>query len=213
MSLFNPRQICGKQPLHVSVWLRYHVMQMTMSDAKFSAMLHCSDSSINLAKFTSCHIYNFQCNHWWTFGRNNKIFVVMTGQCHFKAKIVSLQWDKQWYDSLWKTQICMGLACYEKKSSLSYMDYYLTLKQGMYKPQFHYLSKYIFWIHNIFQITWWRHEMETFSALLAIFVRNSPVSSEVPAQWPVTWSCDVSLIYAWINGWEPFHAKYWILAK
>ena len=37
----------------------------------------------------------------------------------------------------------------------------------------------------------WRHQMETFSALLAIFAGNSPVISEFPAQRPVTRSFDV----------------------
>ena len=38
---------------------------------------------------------------------------------------------------------------------------------------------------------WWRHEMETFSALLAICAENSPVPGEFPAQRPVTRSFDV----------------------
>ena len=38
--------------------------------------------------------------------------------------------------------------------------------------------------------SWWRHQMETFSALLAICARNSLVSGEVPAQRPVTRSFD-----------------------
>ena len=38
---------------------------------------------------------------------------------------------------------------------------------------------------------WWRHQMETFSALLAICARNSPVSDEFPAKRPVTRSFDV----------------------
>ena len=40
-------------------------------------------------------------------------------------------------------------------------------------------------------ITWWRHEMETFSALLAICVGNSPIPGKFPAQRPVTRSFDV----------------------
>ena len=39
--------------------------------------------------------------------------------------------------------------------------------------------------------TWWRHQMEIFSALLAICAGNSPVSGEFPAQRPVTRSFDV----------------------
>ena len=39
--------------------------------------------------------------------------------------------------------------------------------------------------------SWWRREMETFSALLAICVGNSPVTDEFPTQRPVTRSFDV----------------------
>ena len=34
--------------------------------------------------------------------------------------------------------------------------------------------------------TWWRHQMETFSVLLAICAGNSPVTGEFPTQRPVT---------------------------
>ena len=40
-------------------------------------------------------------------------------------------------------------------------------------------------------ISWWRHQMETFSALLAICTGNSPVSGEFPSQRPVTPGFDV----------------------
>ena len=39
--------------------------------------------------------------------------------------------------------------------------------------------------------TWWRHQMETFSALLVICAGNSPVPGEFPAQRPATRSFDV----------------------
>ena len=49
--------------------------------------------------------------------------------------------------------------------------------------------------------TWWRHQTETFSALLARCERNRPVIGVFPSQRPVTWSFDFySLICAW-NGW------------
>ena len=38
---------------------------------------------------------------------------------------------------------------------------------------------------------WWRHQMETVSALLAICAGNSPVPGEFPAQRPVTRGFDV----------------------
>ena len=39
-------------------------------------------------------------------------------------------------------------------------------------------------------LAWWRHQMEIFSALLAICVGNSPDTGEFPAQRPVTRSFD-----------------------
>ena len=41
------------------------------------------------------------------------------------------------------------------------------------------------------KMPWWRHQMETFSALLAICAGNSPVPGEFPTQRPVTRSFDV----------------------
>ena len=38
---------------------------------------------------------------------------------------------------------------------------------------------------------WWRHQMETFSALLALCAGNSPVTGEFPLQRPMTRSFDV----------------------
>ena len=40
-------------------------------------------------------------------------------------------------------------------------------------------------------VIWWRHQMETFSALLAICAGNSPVPGEFLAQRPVTRSFDI----------------------
>ena len=54
------------------------------------------------------------------------------------------------------------------------------------------------------RVPWRRHQIETFSALLAIRAGNSPIPGEFPAQRPVTRSfyhVDVSLICARISGW------------
>ena len=50
-------------------------------------------------------------------------------------------------------------------------------------------------------VTWWRHQMEAFSALLAICAGNSPVPGEFPAQRPVTRSFDVFFDLRPNNGW------------
>ena len=46
--------------------------------------------------------------------------------------------------------------------------------------------------HNKYPgLAWWRHQMETFSALLSICAGNSPITGEFPAQRPLTRSFDV----------------------
>ena len=40
-------------------------------------------------------------------------------------------------------------------------------------------------------LSWWRHQTETFAALLALLAVNSPVTGEFPAQRPVTRNFDV----------------------
>ena len=42
-----------------------------------------------------------------------------------------------------------------------------------------------------YTLSWWRHPMETFSALLTLCAGNSPVTGEFPAQRPVTRSFGV----------------------
>ena len=52
-----------------------------------------------------------------------------------------------------------------------------------------------YWIHDILSAildsTWWRHQMETFSPLLALYAGNSLVTGEFPSQRPVTRNFDV----------------------
>ena len=54
----------------------------------------------------------------------------------------------------------------------------------------------VFWnrryLHQVLLFkAWWRHQMETFSALLAFCVGNKPVTGEFPAERPVTQSFGV----------------------
>ena len=57
-----------------------------------------------------------------------------------------------------------------------------------YPSMFQYLPKHIL----LNRFSWWRHQMETFSALLALCAGTSPVTSEFPAQSPVTRIYEVS---------------------
>ena len=67
-------------------------------------------------------------------------------------------------------------------------------------------EKILMWIGrnrvpNYMHLTWWRHQMETFSALQAICagIHRSPVNFPHKGQW--RGALMFSLIYAWINGW------------
>ena len=59
----------------------------------------------------------------------------------------------------------------------------------LYQNELHRNVQFV--LSTIFIVTWWRHQMETFSTLLAICAENSPVPGEFPAQRPVTRSFDV----------------------
>ena len=56
--------------------------------------------------------------------------------------------------------------------------------------QLSFLYKITF-IHKLHTSPWWRHQMETFSALLALCAGNSPVAGEFPTQRAATRSFDV----------------------
>ena len=55
------------------------------------------------------------------------------------------------------------------------------------KTQTHYLT----WVPYKLWLAWWRHQMESFSALLALCAWNSPVTGEFPSQRPVTRSFEI----------------------
>ena len=62
------------------------------------------------------------------------------------------------------------------------------------------------WLHasNGFEnkvITWWRHQMETISALLALCEGNSPATGEFPSQSQRRGALMFFFICAWTNGW------------
>ena len=59
------------------------------------------------------------------------------------------------------------------------------------KINYYICIRFVWTVNWVVPITWWRHQMETFSALLAICAGNSPVPGEFPTQRPVTRSFDV----------------------
>ena len=86
-----------------------------------------------------------------------------------------------------------------------------TWRQGIYNHLLGSSQMYISVIPKLFSVymprslrhtmSWWRHQMENFFALLAICAGNSPVPGEFPTQKPVTRSFDVFFDLRPINGW------------
>ena len=66
--------------------------------------------------------------------------------------------------------------------------YWLTDKKNKLLKMF---SSRSFYEQMHWKFSWWRHQMEIFSSLLALCVGNSPVPGEFPIQRPVTQSFDV----------------------
>ena len=60
-----------------------------------------------------------------------------------------------------------------------------------------YLPICILHMEYVYHVAWWRHKMETFSVLLALWEGNSPVTG---GQWHGAFH-QFSLICAWKNGW------------
>ena len=54
---------------------------------------------------------------------------------------------------------------------------------------------------SLFKISWWRHQMRTFSALLALYEGNPPVTGGFPHKGQGRGALMFSLTFAWTNGW------------
>ena len=84
--------------------------------------------------------------------------------------------------------------CHITKGQTSALSVFsISMKRG-YHLRCYGRNRFVFnrfnsWFTDLF--TWWRHQMETFSALLATCAGNSPVPGEYPSQRPVTQSFGV----------------------
>ena len=93
--------------------------------------------------------------------------------------------NKQYLDETHVTLCTCGVLEPKRTSGNHYPDHSATWNTPSVITE---ASQYI--MGNV-KIAWWRHQMETFSALLAICAGNSPVPGEFPTQRPVTRSFDV----------------------
>ena len=90
--------------------------------------------------------------------------------------------------SMWISHMASGdVRCHTESNQDNLID---TSYNEQKYTQTH-MEKWSFVDEIVVPNQWWRHQMETFSALLAICAGNSPVTGELPAQRPVTRSFDV----------------------
>ena len=111
------------------------------------------------------------------FGKKNMFFPDLNGQL------------------IW--QYVIELGCMYKFAPSQYLDQYelLVYIQNLVKICFFIAQR-----ASLFDsATWWRHQMEIFSALLALCAGNSPVNS--PHKGQCRGALMFSLICAWINSW------------
>ena len=113
------------------------------------------------------------CNTYLTpFNLLNKSFgILFKFGIYFFSRIYTKLWKSLFF--IFKSWRHAFLKLYNHKNSVGWVLHEMALEQ------------------YLISCTWRRHQMEAFSALLAICVGNSPVTGEFPAQRPVTRSFDV----------------------
>ena len=75
----------------------------------------------------------------------------------------------------------MGLWCYRALSNKC-VHHRNEIRENKCRTQNVCFCNIIWRISSQLNKTWWRHQMETYSALLAICARNSPVTGEFPTK-------------------------------
>ena len=111
------------------------------------------------------------------------IYIVHYSILFSSISMIWLQWRvkirKQF--TVFNGQVTLSFICLGRYSQLLYPKLHLLITALLGGIKF---------LHNVTKETcvqaWWRHQMETFSALLALCAGNSPITGEFPSQRPVT---------------------------
>ena len=94
----------------------------------------------------------------------------------------------------------LSLSEYDISLSFEYVEstLFLLMVSWRYEPVH---QQAYYWPRFEFSESWWRHQMETFSALLAICAGNSPAPVNSPHKGQWRGALMFSLICVWINSW------------
>ena len=91
---------------------------------------------------------------------------------------------------IFRQDITFWKKCYQPTCNYKTFELRHKYSKNNNKIVFKY-EKWQWWDYRCDIKPWWHHQMETYSALLAICAGNSPVPGEFPTQRPVTQSFDV----------------------
>ena len=83
----------------------------------------------------------------------------------------------------------------------NWWSFCLAINMSTYQHFLDLHATWFMWPDNVWHSTWWRHQMETFSALLALCAGNSPVPMNSPHKGQWRGALMFSLIFVCINGW------------
>ena len=140
----------------------------------------------------SCQNYPRAITHGYSLKQINNYHnapIICTSQLHYfnnqcaslhtccRAVLNMIYWELKKYSYLLRP-MCLCLRNNKSESNAGLHMYNIDMNTN---------ASYIETVEK----TWWRHQMETFSAWLAICAGNSPVPGEFPTQRPVTRSFDV----------------------
>ena len=126
--------------------------------------------------------------HKYTWSCKKIVFTYCLTTRLYKNK--PLAQKKSHHDFPFHTSVLIGALVYHKAlrtmctfKEISVRIYYSLNKKKYIQRQI--LKLWRIWNRRKIRASWWRHQMETFPALLAICVGNSPVTGDFPAQRPV----------------------------
>ena len=128
-------------------------------------------------------IYNIDWSLGPVLGRNISVYTIGSK----KTYVLSFSWDQAMFTS----------QCIYHRTSVRNMCRFIVEIDIYFWSYFKYTIAVFFW---------WRHQMETFLALLALCLENSPINGEFPPQRPVTWSFDVFFDLR-LNKWYASHLR------
>ena len=114
----------------------------------------------------------------------SKLYFILILDFFFYSCIIS-QWNNAM--NIWSTLGLLMTWCRKTKSSVAEVLRYTFQFRSIIFPR-----NYVVFM-TLRKL--WRHQMETFAALLVLCTGNSPVTGEFPAQRPVTRSFDTSMWY------------------